>query len=174
MSDKTRVGLIQIYTGDGKGKTTAALGLALRAVGRGFRVCFIQFCKGKLSGEHLFVEKYPVFEILFRGNSDLFTSPESVLTEEAQNTLKLAEEKILSGQYDLIVLDEINIAIYRNFITATEVLKLLDKKPAKLEIVMTGRSAHEDLIKRADLVTEMMPIKHPYSQKIPARIGIEF
>jgi cob(I)alamin adenosyltransferase len=174
MPEKTRQGLIQIYTGEGKGKTTAALGLSLRAVGRGFKVCFIQFCKGRLSGEHLFVEKYPVFEILFRGNSDLFKAPEEILRKEARETLALAEEKIISGQYDLIVLDEVNIAVYRNFITAADVLALLDKKPAKLEIVMTGRYAHEDLIKRADLVTEMKPIKHPYFQKIPARMGIEF
>jgi cob(I)alamin adenosyltransferase len=174
MTDKVKQGLIQIYTGEGKGKTTAALGLALRAVGRGFKVCFIQFCKGKISGEHLFVEKYPVFEILYRGNSDIFKTPEEVLKKEAQDTLILAEEKILSGQYDLIVLDEINIAVYRNFISAAEVLKLLDKKAAALEIVMTGRYAHEDLVKRADLVTEMKPIKHPYFQNIPARIGIEF
>ena len=174
MSEKIKQGLIQIYTGEGKGKTTAALGLSLRAVGRGFKVCFIQFCKGKISGEHLFVEKYPVFEILFRGNSDLFKAPEEVLIKEARETLALAAEKILSGQYDLIVLDEINIAVSRNFITAADVLALLDQKPPELEIVMTGRYAHEDLIKRADLVTEMMPVKHPYFQKIPARLGIEF
>jgi cob(I)alamin adenosyltransferase len=174
MPEKVKQGLIQIYTGEGKGKTTAALGLSLRAVGRGFKVCFIQFCKGKLSGEHLFVEKYPVFEILYRGNSDIFKTPEDILKKEAHDTLALATEKILSGQYDLIVLDEINIAVYRNFVSATEVLALLDKKPDKLEIVMTGRYAHEALIKRADLVTEMKPLKHPYFENIPARIGIEF
>ncbi len=174
MAAKTQPGLIQIYSGEGKGKTTAALGLALRATGRGLRVCFIQFCKGRRSGEHLFVEKYPVFEILYRGNSDIFKAPAEVLKQEAHDTLALAEEKILSGQYDLIVLDEINIAVYRNFITVTEVLALLDKKPARLEIVLTGRYAHEDLIKRADLVTEMKPVKHPYFQNIPARIGIEY
>jgi cob(I)alamin adenosyltransferase len=174
MTAKLKKGLVQIYTGEGKGKTTAALGLCLRAVGRGFKVCFIQFCKGKISGEHLFVEKYPVFEILFRGNSDLFTTPDEILKEEAHNTLVLAQEKILSGEYDLIVLDEINIAVYRNFITTAEVLALLDKKPAGLEIVMTGRYAHAELVKRADLVTEMKPIKHPYFEKIAARLGIEF
>jgi cob(I)alamin adenosyltransferase len=174
MNEKTRKGLIQIYTGEGKGKTTAALGLALRATGRGFKVCFIQFCKGRLSGEHLFVEKYPAFEILYRGNSDLFKAPEAVLQHEAHETLDLAREKILSGQYDLIVLDEINIAVYRRFITTAEVLALLDLKAAALEIVMTGRYAAEELVQRADLVTEMKPLKHPYSQNIPARIGIEF
>jgi cob(I)alamin adenosyltransferase len=174
MSEKVKKGLIQIYTGEGKGKTTAALGLSLRAVGRGFKVCFIQFCKGKLSGEHLFVQQYPVFEILYRGNSDIFRAPEDVLKKEAQDTLSLAEEKILSGQYDLIVLDEINIAVHRNFVSAAEVLSLLDKKPAKLEIVLTGRYAHEALIQRADLVTEMKPLKHPYFENIPARLGIEF
>jgi cob(I)alamin adenosyltransferase len=174
MAEKLKQGLIQIYTGEGKGKTTAALGLSLRAVGRGFKVCFIQFCKGRVSGEHLFVEKYPVFEILYRGNSDLFKTPDDILTREAHDTLRLAEEKITSGQYDLIVLDEINIAIYRQFLTVDEVLALLAKKPANLEIVMTGRWAHEALIQKADLVTEMKPLKHPYFENIPARMGIEF
>jgi cob(I)alamin adenosyltransferase len=174
MTEKSKMGLVQIYTGEGKGKTTAALGLALRACGRGFKVCFIQFCKGRVSGEHQFLEKYPVFEILYRGNSDIFRAPEDILRKEAHDTLLLAEEKITSGQYNLIVLDEINIALYRNFITVEEVLALLDKRPASLELVLTGRYAHSELIKRADLVTEMRPLKHPYFENIPARIGIEF
>jgi cob(I)alamin adenosyltransferase len=174
MTEKTKMGLVQVYTGEGKGKTTAALGLALRACGRGFKVCFIQFCKGRLSGEHLFIEKHPVFEILYHGNSDIFRAPEEVLKKEAHETLQLAEEKITSGQYDLIVLDEINIAIYRNFVTLEEVMALLDKRPAGLEMVLTGRYAPADLIKRADLVTEMRPLKHPYFENIPARLGIEF
>jgi cob(I)alamin adenosyltransferase len=173
MSELKRTGLIQIYTGEGKGKTTAALGLALRATGRGFKVSFIQFCKGLESGEHIFVEKYPVFEIVSGGHSDIFKAPKGILKKEAQDTLKLAEEKITSGKYDLIVLDEINIAIHLDFITVGEVLDLLDKKPAGLELVLTGRYAHPDLIARADLVTEMKAIKHPYTQKITARLGIE-
>ncbi|HSW58985.1 MAG TPA: cob(I)yrinic acid a,c-diamide adenosyltransferase [Dehalococcoidales bacterium] len=174
MAEKKRLGLVQVYTGEGKGKTTAALGLALRAVGRGWRVCFIQFCKGQLSGEHLFLEKYPVFEILCPFKSNIFTAPDDTLKKEAGETLKLAEQKILSGNYDLVVLDEINIAVYRRLIPADQVLALLEKKPAGLEVVLTGRYAHDDLIKRADLVTEMKPVKHPFFDNIPARLGIEY
>jgi cob(I)alamin adenosyltransferase len=174
MPQKARRGLIQIYTGEGKGKTTAALGLSLRAVGRGLKVCFIQFCKGQTSGEHLFVDKYPVFEIIHLSHSNVFTAPDAVLQKEAQDTLKLAEEKITSGQYDLVILDEINIAVYRNFLTPAEVLALLDKKPPEMEVVLTGRYAQADLVKRADLVTEMKLVKHPYYEDVPARLGIEF
>jgi len=174
MVEKERQGLIQIYTGEGKGKTTAALGLALRAAGRGFKVCFIQFCKGQTSGEHLFIQKYPAFEIIVLGCSNTFTASDAVLKAEAQETLKLAQEKMSSAEYDLIVLDEFNIAIYRGFISVVEALALIDKKPAKTEVILTGRYAHEELIKRADLVTEMKPIKHPYFQNVKARIGIEY
>jgi cob(I)alamin adenosyltransferase len=174
MVEKERQGLIQIYTGEGKGKTTAALGLALRAAGRGFKVCFIQFCKGQTSGEHLFIKKYPAFEIIVHGRSNTFTSPDDVLKAEAQETYSVALDKMTAGDYDLIVLDEINIAIYRGFISLAEALVLLDKKPARTELVLTGRYAHAELIKRADLVTEMKPIKHPYFQNIKARIGIEY
>jgi cob(I)alamin adenosyltransferase len=174
MTEKKRQGLIQIYTGDGKGKTTAALGLSLRAAGRGFKVCFIQFCKGETSGEHLFVEKYPAFEILRPGTSNIFTAPDEQLKAEALQALALAEEKIASGHYDLIVLDEINIAVYRGFITLEQVLGLLDKKQESLELVLTGRYAREELYARADLVTEMHLIKHPWQKKIRGRIGIEF
>jgi cob(I)alamin adenosyltransferase len=174
MAEKTKQGLIQIYTGDGKGKTTAALGLALRAAGRGLKVCFIQFCKGETSGEHLFIDKYPAFELLHPGAGNIFTSPEPQLKREAQETLILVEEKIASGRYDFIVLDEINIAVYRGFLTIEQVLTVLDKKPATLELVLTGRYAPVDLVKRADLVTEMLAIKHPFDQGLPARSGIEY
>jgi cob(I)alamin adenosyltransferase len=174
MSDRTQKGLIQIYTGEGKGKTTAALGLALRAAGRGMRVCFIQFCKGETSGEHLFVSKFPAFDILRPSESNCFRTPDAQLQAEASQTLLLAEEKMLSGKYDLLVLDEINIAVWRGFISIQQVLDLLDKKPASLELVLTGRYAPEELIQRADLVTEMKLIKHNFQQGIPARKGIEF
>jgi cob(I)alamin adenosyltransferase len=174
MAEKTKRGLIQIYTGDGKGKTTAALGLALRAVGRGLKVCFIQFCKGETSGEHLFIDKYPAFELLHPGAGNIFSSPLDQLKREAQETLILAENKIISSGYDLIVLDEINIAVYRGFLTVAEVLAILEKKPAALELVLTGRYAPVDLIKKADLVTEMLAIKHPFDQGLPARSGIEY
>jgi len=174
MSKTANRGLIQIYTGDGKGKTTAALGLSLRAAGRGLKVCFIQFCKGQTSGEHLFVSQYAAFEILRPGKANLFTATEAQLKEEALKTLELAREKITSGVYNLIVLDEFNIAVYRGYITIEQALELLDSKPASLELVVTGRYAHEALIQRADLVTEMRLIKHPYGEGTPARLGIEY
>ncbi len=174
MTAKPKKGLLQIYTGDGKGKTTAALGLALRAAGRGLRVAFIQFCKGQTSGEHLFVEKYPAFELLHPGSGDIFTSPDAQLKKEAEETLILAESKIIGGNYELIVLDELNIAIYRQFLTIEQVLDLVDKKPEPLELVITGRYAPTALVKRADLVTEMLAIKHPFESGQPARLGIEY
>jgi cob(I)alamin adenosyltransferase len=174
MAEKNRQGLVQIYTGEGKGKTTAALGLALRAAGRGLRVCFIQFCKGATSGEHLLIEKYPVFELLHPCAGNLFTAPTDQLKKEAEETLALAEKKIISGQYDLIILDEINIAVYRGFLKVEQALALLDKKPAALELVLTGRYAPAALVERADLVTEMRAVKHPFTTGQNARDGIEF
>jgi len=174
MTEKTRQGLIQIYTGEGKGKTTAALGLAMRAAGCGLKVCVIQFCKGEYCCEHDFIARYPAFEFIQPGSGDIFTSPENQLKEEALKTLALAEEKMLQGGYDLLILDEINIAIHRGFITLEQVLTLLKKKPDFLELVLTGRYAPEALIQQADLVTEMKLIKHPFGRGIPARKGIEY
>ena len=174
MENKTSTGLIQIYTGNGKGKTTAALGIALRASGYGLKVCIIQFCKGEYTSEQAFVTRYPAFEIIRPGSGDIFSSPEDQLKKEALQALSVAEEKMLKGGYDLLVLDEINIAIYRGFITLEQVLDLLDKKPASLELILTGRYAPEALIQRADLVTEMQAVKHPFEKGIPARKGIEY
>lgn len=174
MTEETRPGLIQIYTGEGKGKTTAALGLAMRAAGCGLKVCIIQFCKGELCCEHDFIARYPAFEFIQPGSGDIFTSPEEQLKDEALKTLALAEEKMLQGGYDLLVLDEINIAIHRGFITQEQVLALLKKKPPSLELVLTGRYAPEALVREADLVTEMRLIKHPFESGIPARKGIEY
>ena len=174
MSEKKTKGLIQVYTGDGKGKTTAALGQAMRAAGRGLKVCFIQFLKSEPTGEHLFLRRYPAFEIHQTGAGNNFTKPETELKKEAQQTLTYAAEQMLSGKCDLLVLDEILVAINKELISTARVLELLDKKPESLEMVLTGRNAPPEIVQRADLVTEMLKIKHPYDNKIIARRGIEY
>ncbi len=174
MSEKTNEGLIQVYTGDGKGKTTAALGLGIRAAGHGMRVGFIQFLKGEPSGEHLFMSRCHAFDIVQISAGDIFTKSQEQLSEEAQQTLAYAEEQMLSGRYDLLILDEIFVAIHKGLITTKQALDLLEKKPDSLELVLTGRYAPAKVVERADLVTEMHMIKHPFNQGIATRCGIEY
>jgi len=174
MSERTNKALIQVYTGDGKGKTTAALGLAMRAAGQGMRVGFVQFLKSEPSGEHFFMSKYHAFDIIQIGAGDSFTKPLEQLREEAQRTLTYAEEQMLNGGYDLLIMDEIFVAIYKGLITIQQVLDLLDKRPSPVELVLTGRYAPPEVVERADLVTEMHMIKHPFNQGITARRGIEY
>jgi cob(I)alamin adenosyltransferase len=169
-------GCIQVYTGNGKGKTTAALGLALRAVGRGLRVCVFQFIKGGGPyGEHLVAEKLaPLFTIIQSGR------PGWVNTKDISEDRRVAQEALVrvrglitSGLYDLIVLDEINGAVGFGLIDVQQVLDLIAMKPERLELVLTGRNVHERVIEAADLVTEMCEIKHYYAAGVPARTGIE-
>ncbi len=174
MAEKINRGLIQIYTGDGKGKTTAALGLAMRATGQGMRVGFIQFLKSEPGGEHFFISRCHAFDITQISTGDSFTASREQLSEEAQRTLAYAEEQMLSGRYDLLILDEVFVAIHKGLITIQQVLDLLDKKSASIELVLTGRHAPMEIVQRADLVTEMRMIKHPFNQGIAARCGIEY
>jgi len=174
MTESSFKGLIQIYTGDGKGKTTAALGQALRASGRGFRIVVVQFMKGTPSGELFFISKYPAFEIVQTSTGNSFNKSTEQLREEAQYAIAYSEEKMLSGKYDLIVLDEVLTATNRGLVSTEQVLDLLDKKPEQVELVLTGRKAPTEIVKRADLVTEMLMIKHPFTQGIAARQGIEY
>jgi len=174
MTEKAKIGLIQVYTGKGKGKTTAALGSAIRAAGHGMKIAFIQFLKGQPSGEHAFLEKYPVFAVLRTGILDCFTASEEQLRLECEQTLDFAEEQMLGGHFDLIVLDEINVAMQKGFISTRRMLHFLDKKPAGTELILTGRGAPPEIIQRADLVTEMCMVKHPYQRRIKARRGIEY
>jgi len=168
-------GLIHVYTGDGKGKTTAALGLALRASGHGLKVIFIQFVKGDRDcGEHLFVACYHPFEIVQLATGDSFTKPLEELRSEAEQTLAYAEEALLSGSYDVVILDEIFVATSKGLITTHQVLTLIDKKPDSVELVLTGRGAPREVMMRADYVTEMLMIKHPFVDGIAARKGIEY
>jgi cob(I)alamin adenosyltransferase len=169
-------GCVQVYTGNGKGKTTAALGLALRAVGRGLKVCVFQFIKGGGPyGEHLIAEKLaPLFTIIQSGRPGWVNTKDiSEDRQVAQDALLRAQEILTSNAYDLVVLDEINGAVNFGLIDVEQVLDLIALKPERVELVLTGRNVHERVIEAADLVTEMREIKHYYAAGIPARTGIE-
>ena len=185
MPTTARRGLIIIYTGNGKGKTTAALGAVLRALGHGWRVLVIQFFKGDwpvVFGEVEMGKRLaPQLEVLQLGKGFVKHMGDKKPMEEhlaaAKEALRIAKEKIISGVYDLIVLDELVYAIdYAGvqLVSLQEVLGLLDAKPPSLHLILTGRSAPQELIDRADLVTEMREIKHPWQQKIPAQEGIDY
>jgi cob(I)alamin adenosyltransferase len=166
---------VQLYTGDGKGKTTAALGLALRASGRGLHTYIGQFMKGQRYGE-LEALRDDSFITVEQYGSPRCIRREEVTAEhvaEAHEGLERAREAMVSGDYDLIVLDEINVSIWFGVLETDEVLALLDEKPEHVEVVLTGRRAPQALIDRADLVTEMREIKHYYEQGVMARVGIE-
>ncbi|MCX6005550.1 MAG: cob(I)yrinic acid a,c-diamide adenosyltransferase [Chloroflexi bacterium] len=174
MQNKLIKGLVQVYTGEGKGKTTAALGLAVRAIGHGMRVIFIQFLKGQPCGEHFFIETFKSFEIVQVSQGDIFQKSDAQLLSEATQTLELAQKALLSGNYNIVILDEIFIAHWRGFISLEQILDLIKIKPAHVELVMTGRKAPAEVIKQADLVTEMLMIKHPFAEGIEQRKGIEY
>ena len=167
-------GLVQVYTGDGKGKTTAALGLALRASCQDLKVIFIQFLKSQVCGEHLFTQKFPAFEIKQFGEGDLFKKSDDELLKETNEAYRCAEEALNSNKYDMVILDEIFIAHWRGFISLQKIMSLIEKKPGNVELVLTGRKAPQEIVKRADLVTEMLMIKHPFSAGISQRRGIEY
>lgn len=170
-------GLIQVYTGDGKGKTTATLGLALRAAGHGLRVEIIQFMKGWLGyGELQGVKWLPTVAIHPFGRDGWVhpDRPEPEDREQAARALAYARQVMADGEADIVVLDEINVALDYGLLDLEAVLALLDEKPRAVELVLTGRDAHPQVLCRADLVTEMRKVKHPYDQGIAGRRGIEF
>jgi len=169
-------GCTQIYTGNGKGKTTAALGLALRAVGRGLKVCVFQFIKGGGPyGEHLIAEKLaPQYTIIQTGQPGWVNTKDIAADRRiAQEALVRARDLLTSGDYDLFICDEINGAVGFGLIDVEQVLELIRVRPTNVELVLTGRNAHEQVIEAADLVTEMREIKHYYKSGVPARTGIE-
>ncbi|MDD2274034.1 MAG: cob(I)yrinic acid a,c-diamide adenosyltransferase [Desulfuromonadaceae bacterium] len=169
-------GCVQVYTGNGKGKTTAALGLALRAVGRGFKVCVFQFIKGGgRYGEHLAAEKLaPLLTIIQTGRPGWVNTKDITADRQAaQEAFVRARELLTSGDFDLFICDEINGAVGFGLIEVEQVLELISCRPVKTELVLTGRNAHERVIEAADLVTEMREIKHYYKAGVPARTGIE-
>lgn len=168
--------MIHIYTGNGKGKTTAAIGLAIRMAGTGMKVFFGQFVKGMAYNEvSIFNEQMPQIDHeLFGRTCFINRDPEPEDYEAAKEGLQKVKSIILSGKYSLIVLDELNIAMFYQLISLEEILKLINELPDGLELVITGRYAPQELIDRADLVTEMKEVKHYYKRDIKARKGIEF
>ncbi|HDI07665.1 MAG TPA: cob(I)yrinic acid a,c-diamide adenosyltransferase [Candidatus Bathyarchaeota archaeon] len=170
-------GLVQVYTGDGKGKTSAAFGLALRAAGRGLKVYIIQFIKGGFDyGELYVVDKIPNISLKAFGRGQFITRfpppPEDV--KQAEEAFQLAKKVTESGEYDIVVLDEINVALNLRLLSVEKVLELMKNKPAHVELVLTGRYAPKEIIEAADLVTEMREVKHPFQKGISPREGIEF
>ena len=174
---KLKLGLTQIYTGNGKGKTTAALGLAFRAAGREMMVCMIQFMKGGGPyGEHLAASRLAPYLTIIQTGREGWVNRENPDPEDvrlAREALALAREALTGGQYDLVILDEINGAVAFGLIMVDDVLALVDAKPENVELVLTGRNAHERIVAAADLVTEMREVKHYYKAGVPARVGIE-
>lgn len=207
-----RKGQVQVYTGDGKGKTTAALGLALRAIGQGFKVFIVQYMKGgAYTGEYISAKNYlPNIEIAQFGrpcikqqkqlkidgfspkgslNTTIFDFVrddidcgscrycflnDAVQKDYVQEAFKKTAEVVLSGNYDLIILDEINVALSLGLLDQDELLELIKKKPKAVELILTGRDAPEELLKIADLVTEMKPHKHYFEKGQMARRGVEY
>jgi len=168
-------GYIQVYTGNGKGKTTAAFGLSLRAVGAGKKVFFAQFVKGKEYSEILAVKKFlPQITIKQFGlGCFIIDKPTQNDIDAARTGLEEVSGIIQSGEYDIVVLDEVNIALYYNLFTVNEILEILRKKPDETEIIITGRYAPAAILEIADLVTEMQEVKHYFKKGVKARKGIE-
>lgn len=169
-----RRGLIIVHTGDGKGKTTAALGLAIRAFGAGLKVLILQFIKGaRRSGE---LEAFDALGIEVRQLGLGFITEENIAEQKqsARTALEIARQEILSGAWDLVILDEINYAVKFGLLDAEDILSLIKIRPPQLHLVFTGRDALSELIDAADLVTEMKLIKHPFKHGIKAQEGIEF
>jgi len=173
-------GLVIVYTGNGKGKTTAALGMALRAIGYNHKICMIQFIKGSWHYGEMDSSRRlePEFELIAAGKGFVGilddTSPKEEHEKVAKEAINICKEKIQSGKYDLIILDEVNYAINLELINVNDVLELIKIKPSKLNLVLTGNHAKQEIIEAADLVTEMKEIKHPFQQGIKAKKGIDF
>jgi cob(I)alamin adenosyltransferase len=176
-SDERALGLVMVNTGPGKGKTTAALGLALRAIGHHHRVKMIQFMKGDpFFGEILIRERLPELEIEQYG-LDRFVDPKNPEPEQiaqAQKGFEAAAAAIRSGEYHVVVLDEINVAMTFGLVPTEAVVELVRNRPKHVEVILTGRDAPQAILDIADYVNQITDLKHPYQKKIPARVGIEF
>lgn len=174
---KNGKGLVRIFTGNGKGKTTAALGAVMRALGHGLRVYVVFFMKGDYPyGEFSILAKLSGVKMDSFGFRCL-TDPANIKPEEIEQAgmaLSAAREAMLSGDYDLVVLDEVNVAVAMKLIELAGVISLIKDKPGDVELILTGRYADDELLKLADLVTEMVKVKHPYDQGVLARKGVEY
>ncbi len=169
--------LVHVYTGDGKGKTTAAMGLVLRACGQGWRVLVIQFMKNRNGcGEQKIADCIPNFKLMRFGLPGLVKpgSPSDEDVREAENAFSEARDSVLSGRYDMVVLDELNVAVDYGLVPIEKVLQLVRSRPDSVELVLTGRNAHPGLIELADYASEIHELKHPYPQDTSAREGIEY
>ncbi len=168
-------GKIHIYTGDGKGKTTAALGLALRAAGAGYKVWIAQFAKGTGQSEHEGLKRFDdlITIKLFGRENFILSKPKPEDIQCAQEGLAEVAEIFTLGEHRIVILDEVCIALYFNLFTLEELLDVIEKKQEKVELIITGRNAPQKLIEIADLVTEMKEIKHYFTQGVQARKGIE-
>lgn len=168
-------GMVHVYTGDGKGKTTAAIGLAVRAAGRGLKVVMIQFMKGQVTyGELLPLKKLGI-EVRQFGRPDFVNpgNPDPLDVRMAQDALDFAEEVIREGEHDMVILDEINVAAAWGLVDVRRCQDIIRSRPPHVEVVLTGRYAPDEFIDLADLVTEMKEVKHYYRKGISAREGIE-
>jgi cob(I)alamin adenosyltransferase len=172
-----RKGLVQVFTGDGKGKTTAAIGTVIRALGHGLKVYIAFFMKGEYPyGEREILSKLPGVTLEGFGSEE-FIDPENIKPEErkaAQDALAASRRAMLGGEYDLVVLDEVNVAVYFKLLEVGEVLELIEEKPEGVELILTGRQADRELVRVADLVTECLKIKHPYDSGVEGREGFEY
>ena len=168
---------MEVFTGSGKGKTSAAMGVVLRALGHDLRVCIIFFMKGNYPyGEKKTLAHFPNVTFSIFGSLG-FVDPRNVKEEdrkEARKALEAGREAVMSGKYDLVVLDEINVAAAWKLVELDDVIKLIQDKPEKVELILTGRYADPRIVKMADLVTEMIAIKHPYDDGVQARAGFEY
>lgn len=173
-------GIVIVYTGNGKGKTTASLGVALRAIGHGLRVCMVQFIKGEWHyGELNSIRKLePDFELIVAGKGFIGIIDDDHAFEEhvgaARTALDIVKQKISVDTFDIVILDEINYAVHLGLLQLADVLKILQNRPKHLSLILTGNHACEEIIALADLVTEMKEIKHPYKKGIKAKRGIDF
>jgi cob(I)alamin adenosyltransferase len=174
---KSAKGLVVVITGSGKGKTTAAFGQALRAIGQGYRVFVLQFMKGRKYGEFIAAEKYLPHLTIRMSGLDSFVmrdNPAAIDIELAQKGLAAAKKAINSGKYNMVILDEINVALDFKLIALPEVIELIKNKPASLDLILTGRYAPPEIIELADTVSEVKEVKHHYNNGIKDRAGIEY
>src|SRR5512140_2615919 len=175
--EKYRKGLVQVYTGEGKGKTTAAFGQALRAIGQGYQVCVIQFMKGRKYGECLAAEKHLPDLTIHLCGLDSFVmreNPAPLDIELAHGGFDLARKAIASGAYDMVILDELNVAADFKLIPLDDVIDLIRSKPAGVDLILTGRNAAPEVIALADTVSDIREVRHHYRAGIKERAGIEY
>jgi cob(I)alamin adenosyltransferase len=169
-------GLIHVYTGNGKGKTTAAIGLGVRAAGAGLKVLMIQFMKGRRYSELDALQQIKNFTVVQFGRDEFVSKekPEQVDIDLAQKGLTYAKEIIHENKYDVVILDELNVALDYRLISLPDVIQLLKEKPESLELVLTGRYASPKIIQLADVVSEILEIKHPYQKGELSRKGVDW